>query len=179
MTVLSEESISIDDLIKQAEDDLITGIIYLSDNPDRSWTNFTGRYVLMEAAGGVVKNKSEELLIIYRRKKWDLPKGKLEYAESPENAAVREVMEECGLKSVHLKKPILKTFHTYTEKNKFILKKTHWFSMETADEGKLKPQVEEDIEKAKWMSKEKVFEKIFVNTYGTIRDVLNEYFSKV
>jgi 8-oxo-dGTP pyrophosphatase MutT (NUDIX family) len=34
------------------------------------------------AAGGLVFNENKELLMIYRRSKWDLPKGKLDEGEN-------------------------------------------------------------------------------------------------
>ena len=132
----------------------------------------------MEAAGGVVKNNMDEILIIYRKKRWDLPKGKLEYNESPEAGAIREVKEECGIKKIVLGKFLLKTFHTYTEKNKFILKKTHWFIMFATENEELIPQIEEDIEEVKWMDKEKIYKKVFPKTYASIEEVLVNYFNE-
>ena len=40
--------------------------------------------------------------MIFRRGKWDLPKGKLDKGEKIEDCAVREVEEETGLKNVKL-----------------------------------------------------------------------------
>ena len=54
------------------------------------------------AAGGLVTNKHNELLMIFRRAKWDLPKGKLDEGESIEACAVREVEEETGIKNISL-----------------------------------------------------------------------------
>ena len=44
---------------------------------------------------------------------WDLPKGKVEKSEDIEQAAVREVQEECGLVDVRLVAPLTSTWHTY------------------------------------------------------------------
>jgi 8-oxo-dGTP pyrophosphatase MutT (NUDIX family) len=178
LTVLSEEEFSLDEVLKRFDERENQGILYLSDSPDKTWTRFTARYVLSEAAGGVVKNDEGKILIIFRKKYWDLPKGKLEYNESPESAAVREVKEECGLEEVILDGFLTKTFHTYTEKNKFILKKTHWYMMHAPGDQELIPQTEEDIEKAKWMGKKKILEKVFSKTYLSIREVLESYFNK-
>jgi len=47
------------------------------------------QFVYIEAAGGIVKNKMDEIIFIYRLHYWDLPKGKIEKGESPEDAAYR------------------------------------------------------------------------------------------
>jgi mutator protein MutT len=51
---------------------------------------------------------------------WEFPGGKVEAGESPEDALVRECMEECGLDVVPL--DILDvTFHRYPNKNVLLL----------------------------------------------------------
>ena len=92
--ILSEAEFVLKEVIEKFKSNDISGIIYLCANPNQSWNEFAGQYVLMEAAGGVVQNNKDEILVIYRKKKWDLPKGKLDYEETPEGAAIREVKEE-------------------------------------------------------------------------------------
>jgi ADP-ribose pyrophosphatase YjhB (NUDIX family) len=147
------------------------GIVYMSVNPDISWQLFISYCELSEAAGGLVKNQKGENLIIFRHGKWDLPKGKLEYDETPAVAALREVREECGAERLEIVKSLDKTFHTYYIKKKRILKKTHWFLMKSEDE-KLIPQTDEDIEQAVWMTNEEVKKKVFMNTYASIKELL-------
>ena len=49
------------------------------------------------------------------------------------------------------------SYHTYIDRDgKRVLKKTHWFLMNTP-ETSLTPQTEEDIEMAIWMSKKQFF----------------------
>jgi 8-oxo-dGTP diphosphatase len=58
----------------------------------------------VRAAGGLVRRRQEdgtdEILIVHRPRydDWSFPKGKLEPGESDEEAAIREVEEETGLK---------------------------------------------------------------------------------
>ena len=54
------------------------------------------------AAGGLVTNDKNELLIMFRRGKWDLPKGKLDEGETIEACALREVREETGIEHLEL-----------------------------------------------------------------------------
>ena len=72
------------------------------------------------AAGGLVTNPQGQILWIFRRGFWDLPKGKVEKMESIEEAALREVEEECGIKQLVLDKLIDKTYHIYKIKGKYI-----------------------------------------------------------
>ena len=88
--------------------------------------------------------------MIFRRDYWDLPKGKIDPGESKEEAAVREVEEETGLKNIALGPLLTETYHTYrTKKGNRILKRTYWFRMDAPNQ-ELIPQTEEDIEQAIW-----------------------------
>jgi 8-oxo-dGTP pyrophosphatase MutT (NUDIX family) len=54
----------------------------------------------VEAAGGVVLGADGRVAVVHRPKydDWSLPKGKLDAGESFEDAALREVHEETGLR---------------------------------------------------------------------------------
>jgi 8-oxo-dGTP pyrophosphatase MutT (NUDIX family) len=127
--------------------------------------------MLIEAAGGLVKNETGQHLFIYRNNKWDLPKGKIEKKEKTKIAAVREVEEECGIKVDKLCDKICKTYHTYIYKGEVVLKKTHWFEMHYNGAGKLVPQLEEGITDVRWFKKEDIHT-IIENTFPSIIDVL-------
>ena len=130
-------------------------------------------YTIIKAAGGLVLNEGE-VLMIWRLKKWDLPKGKLDKGEKPKNAAVREVQEECNIK-VKLGKKICHTWHTYKQNGRRILKKTYWFRMYCIDDSEMKPQLEENIEDIEWMNEAELKEALY-NTYPSIRDVFRHYY---
>lgn len=131
-------------------------------------------YKVIKAAGGLVRKK-DKVLMIYRLKKWDLPKGKLEKSETSSEGAIREVEEECNIK-VKLNAKICSTYHTYTMKNKNILKKTTWYLMDCIDDSKKKPQLEEDIEELKWMTLKEVHHAL-QNSYRSITHVFNKYYN--
>ncbi len=116
------------------------------------WRDFQTLYKPLDAAGGVVRNQKGEILMIFRLKMWDLPKGKIEANELPPEAAVREVQEETGLQQLTLGDWLCDTYHTYELKGKRILKKTYWYHMTTNDQFSLTPQLEEDIEIAQWVN---------------------------
>ena len=121
------------------------------------WEDFKHHYRVLEAAGGLVYNFARQWLLIFRRDHWDLPKGKIDPGESQEEAALREVKEETGLKMVELQEPLQTTYHTYKDgKGRRVLKITYWYRM-TTQETHLIPQVEEDIEQAVWMSPSQFF----------------------
>ena len=53
--------------------------------------------MIIQAGGGLVENEKGEVLFMFRRGKWDLPKGKLDPGETLEACALREVEEETGV----------------------------------------------------------------------------------
>lgn len=110
-------------------------------------------FIPLYAAGGLVKNQNNEYLLIFRHGKWDLPKGKLDKNENFEEAALREVEEECGISALDIVNPLLSTYHTYDYKEGIALKKTRWFEMCYDGHEKLSPQKEEGIEEVRWISR--------------------------
>ena len=132
---------------------------------------FFKKFTLVQAAGGFVQNEKGEVLMMFRRRKWDLPKGKQDKKESAADCAVRETEEETGLKNIELIAPLVITYHTYHEGSRFILKETSWFTMKVQGSQKLIPQTEEDISKLEWVNKEDL-NKFQENTFPSVRDVL-------
>lgn len=114
------------------------------------------KFSVIHAAGGLIKNESGKILMILRRGRWDLPKGKLHPGEKLEDCALREVEEETGLRNVGLNSFLTRTYHTYHEGTKYCLKESHWFSMNVSGEQKLTPQTEEDISEIKWIASEQI-----------------------
>jgi 8-oxo-dGTP pyrophosphatase MutT (NUDIX family) len=143
-------------------------------NDYRALKNYLKRkFKVVKAAGGLVRKK-EKFLMIYRMKKWDLPKGKKDSGEKSKETAVREVMEECGVQ-VKLGEKICTTWHTYTMNKNSMIKKTRWYVMDLLDDTKMKPAVEEDIEELRWMTQKEVYHAL-ENSYNSIRFVFEEYY---
>ena len=89
-------------LLKSNNNKKIESITFQVDNFKDAVKHIKKEYTFIEAAGGVVENKAN-ILMIYRLKKWDLPKGKKDNKEKIKETAVREVEEECGLAGIELK----------------------------------------------------------------------------
>ena len=123
---------------------------------------------VVQAAGGLVYNHKKEILFIYRNSKWDLPKGGVENDETIEEAAVREVEEETGVKHLKVRDFIAKTYHVFKRNGEFKLKITHWYEMHTDYDEDLTPQAEEGIKKAKWKNFEKS-QKALRDSYENIK----------
>ncbi|MEN9300206.1 MAG: hypothetical protein RLZZ429_2519 [Bacteroidota bacterium] len=127
------------------------------------------------AAGGLVLNEKNDILMIFRRGKWDLPKGKLDEGEKIEDCAVREVMEETGLTQLDLGRLLVITQHTYFDQwiKKDVIKQTHWYLMKASLDQPLVPQTTEDIESIEWVSKSQLSERL-ENSYDTIVEVVSK-----
>ncbi len=147
--------------------------IILHQDFDKLKKVFFKHFKIIRTGGALIKNKSGETLFIFRRKKWDLPKGKIDAGETLEECAIREVKEETGIQKLKIISKINITYHTYVEFGKHILKESHWYLMEAAKDSKLQPQVEEDITEIRWVKKEDIHEYLS-NTFPTIKSIFKE-----
>ena len=148
------------------------------EKPDEIWETYKSLYTIIEAAGGLTLNKASHALLIFRNGKWDLPKGKLEKKETIEQAAIREVIEECGVKDLVIESKLCNTYHVYQLGDKQILKFSYWYLMRCQDnEPELVPQILEGITDAKWMTANEALQ-ILDNAYPSVRDVLTRFFIK-
>jgi 8-oxo-dGTP pyrophosphatase MutT (NUDIX family) len=154
------------------EDDQLTKLVIWPDKKDGSLQqDFFQLFKRVDAAGGLVKNERGEMLFIFRLGKWDLPKGKLAGTETPEEGAIREVMEETGLSGLTVKDALPSTWHIYSRKGKQILKQTFWFEMEASSKQTLIPQTTEDITEVRWIVPA-VIQEVLLNTYSSIRELV-------
>jgi len=151
---------------------LISLSISVNDYPALN-TFIKKKFKVVKAAGGLVRKK-EKFLMMYRMKKWDLPKGKKDNGEKYRQTAVREVEEECSV-DVKLGAKICTTWHTYTMNKNNMIKKTRWYVMDLVDDSHMKPAVEEDIEELRWMTQKEVYHAL-ENSYKSIRFVFEEYY---
>ncbi len=144
----------------------------VSTMPEITRARFLEGYHLIKAAGGLVRNENNELLVIYRRGYWDLPKGKLDAGESLETCALREVMEETGIKGTLLPIEPLITYHIYLENLRKTVKETHWYTMVANAGTHPVPQTAEQITEALWANSSHIETKVLPNTYPLIRDLI-------
>lgn len=129
-------------------------VLAITNYPEKVMRNFKGQVKLVHAGGGIVFNERDELLMIHRRGKWDLAKGKIEPDEKIIDCAKREVEEETGVLIETVSPEPIHTYHAYRLKGKNSLKETSWFEMKAKPgQSKLTPQVEEDIAEVRWVKK--------------------------
>ena len=155
-------------------------IVLFSKNFDQLKAHFWDILTVKEAAGGVIFNDKNELLLIVRDGYWDMAKGHIEEGETPEIAAIREVEEETGLKNIELGEFFHTTYHIFrNKKDKRVLKVSHWFKMHSNDV-EFTPQVEEKVEKVEWISPEKAKElkPIYRNILDLVEKVQSNLFDK-
>ena len=165
-------SISIKEIIKKLK---IHDEVFLY-YPDKKklLKEFKEKLVTIKATGGIVTNKKNQILFIYRKGKWDLPKGKMKKNETKKESALREVIEETGVKKLKIINFFSTTFHLIKVKREYFLKETHWYTMKTKYDGKLKPQKSEGIISAKWKTFDEALE-IKKKTFRNIAIILTKY----
>jgi len=150
----------------------INWLFVSTSNQEATFNQLCKKLTKINAGGGLVTNDEGEVLLIYRNKLWDLPKGKQEKGEEIETTAIREVEEECGIANLKIKEIICKTYHTYINKQgELTVKSTYWYRMEYHGQDKSTfPQLDECIEKAIWV-KPSDLPQYLCNTYKSILEV--------
>ena len=172
MQLLFQDEVQIKELVSYLSDRPIhKRIVLKTSEPESCLQMFFKYFQLIEAGGGLVWNDDGHLLMILRNGKWDLPKGKLEDGEAIEEAAMREVEEECGIGGLSIQSPAFHSYHIYWMGRKPILKKTHWYEMKTSDKRPPTPQTEEGITSVVWANRSQV-EANCQNTFANIRNLL-------
>lgn len=144
----------------------------------QTWNCFRDCFTEIPAAGGLIRNKEDQILFIKRLGYWDLPKGKIEKNETAEDASVREVEEECGISGLNVIRQLDSTFHIYRSpylsvRKNLVLKETKWFLMEYAENQTPIPQTEENIVEIKWFASQDVAQ-VYSNTYSSLHDFLEK-----
>ncbi len=148
------------------------GAIVEDISPDALLAELHSLYAPIDAAGGVVEDERGRVLMIYRRGRWDLPKGKRDEGEAMDECAKREVSEETGLQRIGLEEKVCDTYHIYAQRGQQLIKTTAWYRMRGTSADKLSPQAEESIQEARWISKEELGPIAF-KSYEAIREVLH------
>lgn len=155
-------------------------LVFETDKAKRGYVEaMKKRFKTMAAAGGVVLNPAGEVLMMLRRGRWDLPKGKVESGESYPDAAWREVMEETGIKFHTVISSLPESQHVFLNREKWVWKTTYWFLMQTTEPEALLPQTEEDIEQLEWVPLDALRKKMPEDTFPLIADVLRCVFVTV
>ena len=151
-------------------DENVPDTCILADNVSELKKAFLSLFPLIHAAGGVIHDGDDEYLVIDRKGYADLPKGKAEAGEGPVETAMREVMEETGLKGVNVIDRIGETYHTYLLEGKIVLKETVWFSMSVPGRPKLTPETAEGITNARWVGRKLMGDEA-KKTYKSLREL--------
>ena len=169
-------------ILKLEKENNIQNLILLNRNISQLWADFRTQFTEIRAAGGIVTDQTGRILVIKRLGFWDLPKGKVERRESLEEAAIREVEEECGISGVKIKNQLESSFHLYRSPylkstNNIVLKETSWFEMVYEGNEIPVPQKQENIEEVRWMKRDEL-DVFFSNTYPNLIDLLENYLQK-
>lgn len=167
---------AINSMIHEMQQPRVHAGIYFHPDLETLKKAFFKKFTWVPAAGGFVQNEKGEVLMMFRRGKWDLPKGKMDKNETPQECALRETKEETGLKNIKLQAPLITTWHSYHEGSRFMLKETKWFLMQANGNQPVSPQTEEDITQLVWVKKTDL-KKYLSNSYPSVQDVLEAGFA--
>ncbi|RBL89219.1 NUDIX hydrolase [Chitinophaga flava] len=160
----------IEKILEKMESGKTEAAVFITEDVKQLFKRVSLHFTVLVAAGGLITNPSGEVLMMFRRGKWDLPKGKQDPGEDLETCAIREVAEETGLHTISLEHKITETFHYYPMKAKKVLKHTYWYRMQFTGTELTVPQIEEDIQDIEWVKPQNL-EKFLKYSYENIREV--------
>jgi 8-oxo-dGTP diphosphatase len=126
----------------------------------------------IRAAGGIVRRRSPEgveLVIVHRPtyRDWALPKGRLNAGETPEAAALREVMEEAACRA-SIVRPLGTSRYQFRGRRKIVM----FWLMDVVEEFPFTPNPE--IDALLWVSPEEALRRL---DYAQDRALVKEAFS--
>ena len=81
------DSHTVKSMIHEMQEPSVHAGVFFHPDLEKLKKTFFKKFTLILAAGGLVTNENNEILLIFRRGKWDLPKGKLEKGEKLEDCA--------------------------------------------------------------------------------------------
>ena len=107
----------------------------------------------IQAAGGVVLDPEGRVAVVHRPRydDWSLPKGKLDPGESFEEAALREVWEETGLR-VSLGEELPSVEYTVRERPKVV---RYWRMSVESDPGF---EANDEVDELRWLARDEAMD---------------------
>jgi len=165
------KSVKIGKVIRELNKSSIKEVRLIGKNEDKLLKKFLKKLPKVIAGGGKVYNDKGDILFIFRNGKWDLPKGKIDGKETIEDAALREVEEETGVKDLKIVKRLETTYHIFKRNGRHRIKITKWFEMHSSYTGELVPEEIEGITKVEWLNLEQT-QKALENSYANIKELI-------
>ncbi len=165
------KSVKIGKVIRELNKSSIKEVRLIGKNEDKLLKKFLKKLPKVIAGGGKVYNDKGDILFIFRNGKWDLPKGKIDGKETIEDAALREVEEETGVKDLKIVKRLETTYHIFKRNGRYRIKITKWFEMHSSYTGELVPEEIEGITKVEWLNLEQT-QKALENSYANIKELI-------
>lgn len=134
------------------------------------------------SSGGIIVKKGHDGLKVLLIKDiyghWTWPKGHIEAGETPQEAAVREIGEETGLKGLNLVGAADKVEYYFKSGGRRIFKTVQFYLFEAADSATIKVRTSE-IEKAEWFSAQQALEQVeYKGAKALLKKALDAFLSR-
>jgi mutator protein MutT len=129
-----------------------------------------------KSAGGVIIRKEDNIIIVLLIRdmngNWTFPKGLIEPNETAEQAALREIAEETGLRKLKLLTALKEIHYQFQRQNESVSKTVTYYLYEELEDETVICQKEEGISAYNWLPLEKALD--FVSYPKSNRQLINE-----
>lgn len=129
----------------------IKNMYLIHDDPTQLFEDFKSLFKITKSVGGLIVNDNQEVLLIKRWHKWDLPKGEYDSSLDIAQNVLNGMKTECGLYQLKIEEFLEPTYYMFNLNNERILKQVNWCRIHQAGND-IEPKVPNTDTITKWVA---------------------------
>lgn len=149
----------------------IKDLFLIHDDPETLFNDFLSLFDITKSVGGLITNDYDEVLLVKRWHKWDLPKAEFDESKDIAKNIIDSLNAECGLYNLRIEEILDSTYYMFNLNNERILKKVSWCKIHQTGPDINSSDENSDF-KTKWVSIKDLHEYL-PNAFDQVAEVIN------